>query len=187
MVNRLIDDKRRISCLDAACGSGEGSYELAEVLLECGCGPKNINITGVTINPLEVFAAAHACFPHNPSREQSYRKFVDTIGNGSSIPAIHFMTGDLLCWETPERYSLIICNGILGGPFLNSSCDIENVMQRLAASLEPDGVLLVADRFHGGWKKRITNQEMGRLLGKCSLEVVQVQEGIAGVLRQDQN
>ncbi len=64
--------KDGICCLDAACGSGEGTYELAQLLCECGFRPDSMEIAGVTLEPFELFAAAHCYFPHDRLRGVAY-------------------------------------------------------------------------------------------------------------------
>jgi chemotaxis methyl-accepting protein methylase len=175
------NSKLPISCLDAACGSGEGSYELARMLLDCGVDSSRICISGVTISPLEVFAAAHAYFPQDLLRQLSYREFVESINRFGAMPNINFMACDLMSWEPSAMYRVIICNGILGGPLMHESKDVEAVIRRLSGCLHSGGIFLAADRFHGGWKKGITNLQMEELLRKCGLEVLSVSEGVAGV------
>lgn len=180
---RYLSCENPIHCLDAACGSGEGSYELAGTLLESGVDASRIKVTGVTISPLEIFAAAHAFFPHDLKRQERYRRRMADISGKGSMPDIHFMAGDLNAWETAERYRVIICNGILGGQFLHERSEVERVAGRLAGCLLPGGIFLAADRFHGGWKKILPRSEMEGLLRGCGLEVLPVAEGIAGVRR----
>jgi chemotaxis methyl-accepting protein methylase len=171
-----------VNCLDAACGSGEGSYELARMLLESGVDQSRIRITGVTLTPVEVFAAAHAYFPHDVQRKLRYRKFLESmVRGGGNMPHIKFMTGDLNYLELSEKYEIIICNGVLGGPMLHDSKEVENVIRRLSGSLSAGGVLVAADRFHGGWKKKMSNRDMETIIRKCGLDVITVPKGIAGL------
>lgn len=172
-----------IPCLDAACGSGEGSYELAGTLLECGINACRISVTGVTISPLEVFAAAHACFPHDSQREARYRASVASFAKRGSLPDMRFIADDLKSREPSERYRVIICNGILGGPFLHERNEVEDVLRRLVESLHSGGIFLAADRFHGGWKKHLPRSDMEALLYRCGLEILQVSEGVAAMKR----
>ncbi|GAM09253.1 cheR methyltransferase, SAM binding domain [Geobacter sp. OR-1] len=172
-----------ITCLDAACGSGEGSYELAALLQKCGVEASRISISGVTISPLEVFAAAHAYFPHDSQREAQYRRYIRSIAQSGSWARINFMTGDLKSWEPCEKYQIIICNGIIGGPLLHDNKDIEEVLGRLVTSMHNGGILLAADRFHDGWKRKFPAQELEGLLRKYGLEIMPISEGVAGVSR----
>jgi len=178
--SRYDNNLSAVKCLDAACGSGEGTYELASVINDCGVDKTRVKLTGITINALEVFAAAHAYFPHDPLRELHYREFVSSVYGNGKTSNIHFMTGDLKFWESSEQYDIILCNGILGGPIMHERREIENVTQRLASTLNPGGILLAADRFHCGWKKKLPKAEMEVIFKKCGLEVMQVSEGVAG-------
>ncbi|MDD2501828.1 MAG: chemotaxis protein CheR, partial [Geobacter sp.] len=62
--------------LDAACGSGEGTWEVAELLAENGWQPEQVQLEGWTIEPLEVWAAQTQCLPHEPQREKNYQQRV---------------------------------------------------------------------------------------------------------------
>ena len=73
---RKMNPQGPLCCLDAACGSGEGTYELALLLQESGFPSEQLQVQGMTIEPLEVFAAAHAWFPHDPARQGRYRHAV---------------------------------------------------------------------------------------------------------------
>ncbi len=170
-----------VSCLDAACGSGEGSYELACALLKSGVTASEIRITGVTVSPLEIFAAAHACFPHAPQRELEYRGVVKLISEAGAHSGISFVAADLRDWDLPGCYHVIICNGILGGPYLHKLKEVECLVARLAKSLCRGGIILAADRFHAGWKKLLTARDMENILAGCGLEVLPVGEGVAGM------
>jgi hypothetical protein len=151
------------------------------MLLDIGVDPSRISITGVTLSPIEIFAAAHAYFPHDLLRQHSYREFVATIDRYGAMQNIDFMACDLKCWETSKQYQIIVCNGVLGGPLMHESNDVEAVIRRLYSRLHSGGIFLAADRFHGGWKKSLSNLQMEELLRKCGLQVLSVGEGVAGV------
>ncbi len=172
---------RPISCLDAACGSGEGSYELARALLECGVSASEMRITGATISPLEIFSAAHACFPHDPQRELQYRAVVKGIAEAGALSGLSFVAADLRDWKLPGSYHIIICNGILGGPHLHERANVQFLVARLANSLQRGGILFAADRFHEGWKKVINKEDMENILAGCGLVPLAVGEGVAGM------
>jgi len=46
--------------------------------------------------------------------------------------------------------------------------------------LAPGGMLLVADRFHGGWKKNIPGEILGDAFRANGLSVTQAGEGLSG-------
>jgi hypothetical protein len=54
---------------------------------------------------------------------------------------------------------------------------------RLAGILARDGVLLAANRFHGGWQKTLPREEMEKIFCHCGLSCLSVQEGVAGIRR----
>ncbi len=200
-----------IRCLDAACGTGEDTYQLAGLLLASGFDPEGIAIEGWTIEPLEVWAAAHACFPHDRQRETAYKKEVAAIFGKGGQTAIVFKAADLLgsAMQVPSfakvgsggispaaepqislsppfskgeaHFDLILCNGLLGGPIINRHNGLPQVVSNLAALLRPGGVLLAADHFHGGWKKQNPGELLGALCKASGMQVVEAGEGIAAL------
>jgi chemotaxis methyl-accepting protein methylase len=146
--------ERGVLCLDAACGTGEDSYGLALLLLENGRQPEEFRIEGWTIEPLEVWSAAHARFPHDQKRQAAYRRETEEIFRRKANDRILFRTIDLRVSPSGSEFDLILCNGLLGGPILNKPHDVQRVVDRLAWLLAPGGILLAADSFHGGWKQK---------------------------------
>ncbi|MBI5484575.1 MAG: hypothetical protein HY888_08960 [Deltaproteobacteria bacterium] len=94
-----------LSCLDAACGTGEDSYGLAALLMDTGFAPDQIRIEGWTLEPLEVWAAVHLGFPHDRRREAAYRKETALLFEREYQSSIHFRCADLT--ESPLNYSVI--------------------------------------------------------------------------------
>ena len=170
-------------CLDAACGSGEGTYELALLCMESGLGADSIHIRGVTLEPLELFAAAHGCFPHDPGRQKGYRLHLGPLLAGGAARRIRFSLEDLTMPFSPEGkgYDIIICNGLLGGPFLHDRRYLPETVARLARRLRRGGILLAANRFHGGWKKMLSDDALREIVAGCGLQMLSVSEGVAGV------
>jgi chemotaxis methyl-accepting protein methylase len=174
-----------VRCLDAACGSGEGTYDLALLLSECGCIPEKIMVHGATIEPLELFAAAHGWFPHDPARQAAFRRRIGRLFADARADHIVFSREDLTengNYEG-EGYDVILCNGLLGGPLLNGREELEGVIGRLYARLRPGGILLTADRFHQGWKRGVPDDLLREMLAGCGLKVLAAGEGIGGVKR----
>ncbi len=174
-----------VRCLDAACGSGEGSYELAMLLLDLGYAPKNLEVHGVTVEPLELFAAAHGWFPHDPQRQAAYRRRIRRFFADGTAERIEFYREDLIEREgaAGAAYDVIICNGLLGGPLLNEREKLAGTVGRLCARLKPGGILLAADRFHGGWKRATPADVLGEMLAVNGLTLLASDEGVAGVKR----
>ena len=172
-----------VRCLDAACGSGEGTYDLALLLRECGCIPEKSAVHGATIEPLELFAAAHGWFPHDPARQASFRRRIGRLFAGPGTDHIAFFREDLTGKGNceGEGYDVILCNGLLGGPLLNGREELERVVGRLCARLRPGGILLAADRFHRGWKKEVPDNLLREMLAGCGLKLLAAGEGVAGV------
>lgn len=172
-----------VRCLDAACGTGEGTYELARLVHEALAGRGNWLVDGVTLEPLELFSAAHGYFPHDPDRQAAFRSRVAPLLAAVSAKRFSFRQGDLtaLASAAGAGYRIIVCNGLLGGPLLHTDRQLGAAVANLAALLEPGGILLAADRFHGGWKKRVSRAAIGSLLGECGLHLLAVEDGVAGI------
>ncbi|RNC72257.1 MAG: chemotaxis protein CheR [Desulfuromonadales bacterium] len=172
---------RPLRCLDAACGAGEGTYGLARLLLNAGFAPQSFCIRGTSREPLEIFTAVHGCFPHDPPRQETCRRFRAELGTAGALDAISFAVEDLTDAGTGKRYDIIICNGILGGPFVNRREALRRVVAELAHRLSPGGMLLAADRFHHGWKRLAPPELHAEILAEAGLSVMPAGEGLAGI------
>ena len=172
-----------VRCLDAACGSGEGTYGLALLLRDSGFAPEQLMIHGATIEPLELFAAAHGWFPHDPVRQEAFRRHIDLLFADTTAKRMAFFREDLAGDPTSpgKGYDIILCNGLLGGPLMNSRDSLEKAVESLCARLRPGGLLLAADHFHGGWKKRVPAGGLKRMLAGYGLNTFEGGEGITGV------
>lgn len=171
-----------LRCLDAACGDGGASYGLLRLMLEQGWPAESLGIEGWTLDPLEVWSAAHARFPLDPLRQSAFRETMAPLLEQDCRSCLRFRAVDLE--EIPAgsgEFDLIICNGLLGGPIINQPQPMERIARNLVSLLRPHGLLLVADHFHGGWKKSIPGETVQELLGTCGLHVIRAGEGIAGV------
>ncbi len=168
--------------LDAACGSGEGTWELAELLSRYGRQPEQIQLEGWTLEPLEVWTAQHQALPHEPQREQSYQQRVQPLRQQGWGERVRFQAVDLLeaLPDTPP-FDLILCNGLLGGPIISSSDAVRQVLGQLAALLKRGGMLLVADHFHDGWKKKLPLGQLRELVQYVGLKVQQTGEELVGI------
>jgi hypothetical protein len=51
---------------------------------------------------------------------------------------------------------------------------------RLSERLRHGGILLAASRFHGGWKKLVSDETLGEIFRACGLKIMEVTEGLAG-------
>jgi chemotaxis methyl-accepting protein methylase len=182
---RLAGETR---CLDVACGSGEGTYDMALLLMGSGFGANSIQIHGVSIEPLELFSAAHACFPNRPEREAAYRRHVQPLFECGASGNICFALEDISISPPEEEkgYDIILCNGLLGGPFLHDPVDLAETIRRLSGRLRAGGIMLAASRFHGGWKKLLSDEELRKLFGACGLMLQPIAEGVAGVRMKDE-
>jgi SAM-dependent methyltransferase len=174
-----------ICCLDAACGDGAGSYGLARLLLDQGMKPGRFHIDGWTLDPLEVWAAAHVSFPHDNYREGLFRSWVEPVFEANAQLSILFRTVDLLNISPDTSngtdFDLVLCNGLLGGPIINQPEEMQCVVNFLSKQLRSGGLLLTADNFHGGWKKKTPREALGDMFTACGLTVREAGEGIAGL------
>jgi SAM-dependent methyltransferase len=174
-----------ISCLDAACGSGEGTYELAALLVRCGFSVDSCHVRGTTLEPFELFAAAHGYFPHDLDRQAVYRAHLAVLVASGAERNIVFAREDLRRPSYPEaeKYDVIVCNGLLGGPFIHGPAELQDAVAGLAGRLRGGGILLSASRFHGGWKKAVPADLLRRIWTESGLRPLPVAEGVAGVKR----
>ena len=186
-IRRWLTDRnmRKIRGLDAACGTGEGTYDLARILSERGFSPEEVHVEGRTLDPLEVWSAATGRFPHDRQREADFQKNTSWLFEREFHSSIHFRCADLLIRTNGEPFDLIICNGLLGGPILHEKRELDLAIDNLAGVLAPNGILLAADSFHGGWKQQCPQSELRALFEKNCLHPFEAGEGIGG-LKSDQ-
>ncbi|MBU5638402.1 chemotaxis protein CheR [Geomonas sp. Red69] len=169
-----------IRVLDAACGSGEGTYQAAQVLADAGFGAGS-SVHGSTLEPIELFAAAHMYFPHAAEREREYRGRVGSLLCHPAAPALEFYLDRVDAPLQRAPYDLVLCNGLLGGPLLHDPVELAAAFAGLAARLAPGGLLVAADRFHAGWRQRVPNEELVDRMRACRLTPLEIPEGIAGI------
>ena len=168
-----------LRCLDAACGDGTATYGLARLLLDYGLSQEGFEVNGWTIDPLEVWAAAHCAFPHDPLRQEAFRRWALPVFASGAARSLSFRQADLLS-VTPDRqhFHLILCNGLLGGPIINKEEEMRKIIGNLAALLKPGGMVLAADNFHGGWKQKCPHHELRALFASAGLTPFEAGEGI---------
>jgi hypothetical protein len=140
-----------------------------------------VQIHGVSIDPFELFAAAHGYFPHDPTRERKYRGVTEPLFTAGATAGIIFSLGDITCpaAAAEEPYDIILCNGILGGPFIHGEREITAAVSALVEQLAPGGVVLLSDRFHGGWKRMVPQSLLGDMLKRRGLVLLPITDGIA--------
>jgi len=177
---------RPLCCLDAACGDGAATYGLARLLLDRGFAPRDFLVQGWTIDPLEVWAAAHCAFPHDPPRQETFRRWTLPIFAHNTERSLSFQQVNLLI-APPNRqcFHLILCNGLLGGPILNKREEMRQVVGNLATLLMPGGLVLAANSFHGGWKQKCPHHEVRALFASAGLTPLEAGEGISGLKGED--
>ncbi len=181
----------QLTCLDAACGTGEETYGLALLLSELGFSPDDIRIEGWTLEPLEVWAATHRCLPHDPKREAVLKNTTSSLLQRGYGRSISFSCRDVIesgsttpCARNDGKtnlFDLIICNGLLGGPIIHAKEPLDRAVTHLARLLAPGGILLAADNFHGGWKQKCPQGKLRALFETGGLKDVEISEGIGGL------
>lgn len=181
----LADSRERLggsaAILDAACGCGEGTYEAAEAALAHGYAREATRVDGTTLEPLELLSAAFGYYPNDPGRAAVFSSRVGPFLSRGGGRMARFCREDVcLAAGEGERYDAVICNGLLGGPLLHEREPLARAIGSLVSRLKPGGILLVADCFHEGWKKRAQGEVLS-LLGDHMLEIVAAGEGVAGI------
>jgi len=172
----------RIRALDSACGSGEGCYGLAELVRGAGFRGKGSAVHGSTLEPIELFAAAHAFFPHDPVRAKEFRERVAPLLAKREAVEMEFYLDEVGRVGGAGGYHLILCNGLLGGPLLHEPQELSRAIGALAARLVPGGVLLAADRFHAGWRLQVPAAQLRALLRAHGLQPLELPEGEGGIM-----
>lgn len=172
---------RQLRCLDVACGAGEGTYGLAQLLLAEGFTPGSFRVLGASRDPIEIFAATHGLFPHDPDREAAHRRIRAELQAAGAVERIRFIAEDLLGTEEGASWDVILCNGILGGPLMHEDGTLKRAVTTLAGRLTAGGIILAADRFHDGWKRRVPPERIAGLFAEAGLTVAQAGEGVAGI------
>jgi chemotaxis methyl-accepting protein methylase len=177
-----LQTKDHLTVLDAACGSGEGVYELAGLAAEAGFQPAATTLHGCTVEPLELAAAAHGWFPHDAARERAIKEMITASSRQQWAGSIQFFREDICTpRDSSGRYDVVICNGLLGGPLLYERNTLETAVKGLVKRLKKKGIFLAADRFHGGWRRKIPLNELGLLCTQHGLRLLDLPEGIGGI------
>ena len=175
-------NKGIIRCLDAATGTGEGAYDLAQLLLESGYPPERLVVHGSSPDPFELIAGACGRFPHDPSRERRFRNHVRTLALSGVTSRMTFLQGDVL--DMPGDggcYDLVVCNGLLGGPLLHADHELRRAVSVLTGCLSPGGLLCIADRFHDGWRRHNGESSVRVMLRQAGFALCELPDGVAAM------
>lgn len=137
-----ISAGQTIYALDYGCGTGQGTRELSRIIAVHAA----VRVVGVTSQPLEAWMATHQRLPHRP--DNPYPLIAG--------PAPHFVVGDVCHFASRQSADLVVCNGLIGGPFVNTDDAWPSLWYTLAGRRHQPGLLLVSDRFHDGHRKAVT-------------------------------
>jgi len=121
--------------LDVGCGTGEGTREAVAAIRETGCPARGI---GVTREPLEAWMATAGWFPHRLSARTP------------PLPGVQFVAGEAAALPVRGPIAAILCNGLIGGRFVQSETAFRGILAEFARVLAPGGIVLVGCRFHAG-------------------------------------
>lgn len=158
-------------CLDAACGTGEATYSLARLFINKGFSVTDISIEGWTLEPLEVWAASH-----NRTEDSA------ALSRCIAFRCKNLLTTTSISTDSiDEKFDLILCNGLLGGPIINESDNIMLAVTNLLQLLSTGGLLLAANNFHGGWKQKCPQDNLQALFENKGLKTFVAGEGIGGL------
>ena len=134
----LIPDQ--LSVIDYACGTGQGTYEIAELLK---CLGKTASVTGLTIEVLDLWMAENKSVPHLDMYEEY--TYTDTDCEPQ------FMCGDINSYSSKLHFQLILCNGLIGGPFLNQDEDYLQLWKKINEQTEKNSLFITGHSFHGAY------------------------------------
>jgi len=136
-----------VAVLDLACGVGLGTFATAALARHCGVGPARV--LGITLEPLEAWMAEHRCLPHDPPRERRLRQVAGPAAQ------VAFLAADVRHLPLTGPFAGVLCNGLMGGPWLHREGDMTTVLDESARVLTPDGWMVVANRFHEGCRAAV--------------------------------
>ena len=169
--------KNVIRVLDAACGTGEGTWELALLLSEAGFDRGSAELHGWTVDPLEVWAAENTTLPHDYERTVRYKKSVEKLSRFPEATVPIFTAINLLNYKaSPEPFDLIVCNGLIGGPIIGTINETKIILQNFQRISKPASTILIADSFHEGWKKKLPAMIIRALLHEAGFNCGEDQE-----------
>ena len=130
-----------LAFLDVGSGTGEGTREAATALREAG---HVVRAVGVTREPLEAWMAQAGCFPH---READCQVRCDDD--------VHFVAGEAAALPVQGRFAVILCNGLVGGRFVQEDTAFMAILSEFARLLAADGSVLMGCRFHAGRERHL--------------------------------
>jgi predicted O-methyltransferase YrrM len=137
----LQELNRPAKLLDLGCGIGLGTLEMSDAL-------GTASACGVTIEPLEVWMAERRTLPHDPRRTAHFQRW-------KHLKNVTFRAADITSYHSDEQYDMIVCNGLVGGRFLNSRKSMETFLDCLEMNVTPEGIFAAANSFHQGNRENV--------------------------------
>ena len=146
LLQSVFREQRQLNLLDLGCGIGFGTLELQKIARHCGFA--DVRVCGLTSEALEVWMAQNHRLPHTPQREAIWQQeFPDGQAD--------FRVGNAENFSWPEKFTLIFCNGLAGGRFFSRPEQLQGLLSCCRQHLQPQGMLLLANSFHAGWRTKV--------------------------------
>jgi chemotaxis protein methyltransferase CheR len=154
---RAMAEAREARIWSAGCASGEEPYTL-KILWDLKVGPRfpdaSLGIVATDIDETLLERARNACYPKASLRELppelTARAFTKGNGRWCVKPAhrqdVQFLRQDVRQEAPPGRFDLVLCRNLAFTYF--ASALQEAVLERIVASLEHQGILVIGSHEH---------------------------------------
>ncbi len=140
-----------VRCFDFGCGTGQGTYEIAQCL---DGRVESCLVIGMTIEPLEAWMASRGRLPNPQPRAGQPITIPYPRPELRSTTCIRFVAGDMLRATFRDAADIIVCNGVIGGPKLNHDADFRQLWTVVSTCLKDGGLLVIGEQFHDGHRLR---------------------------------
>lgn len=168
-----------LRCLDAVCGDGTALYAWHEILIKSGFNNQMIHCEGWALDPLECWAAAYKTSGCNQFQYNTKSSAV-TVKGRLIFRAVDFLKPK---FAMGNKFDLIFCNGLLGGPIVHTSKQMQIVVDFLIKLLSQKGIIVIADHFHDGWRKLVSLEAVQDYFTKAGMVTHPFGEGFCAKKR----
>lgn len=138
LLAKALSGKQGARILDVGCGVGLNTLEIAE--FASGLVPQ-LTVVGMTSEPLEVWMANARFLPHDPLRQKAFEQYKKPV---------EFVRGFAESFNLKGSFDVIVCNGLVGGRFLNTESQYHAFLESFQKAMPSGGTMLLANRFHEG-------------------------------------